>query len=154
MLRIFVKKRPLARKLDDADDQNNALVVTSATTHQVGASAMSARDDFSRDNASTSHSEDGDAEATTGVDGKKETDDSARYLKRLLAEGHERAEETYARSAYSRSIFLYVSIRGSTRVARRGCAMAAFLRRASEAFTTAARSAGRASRKVMHPPSQ
>ena len=53
---------------------------------------MSARDDFSRDNASTSHSEDGDAEATTGVDGKKETDDSARYLKRLLAEGHERAE--------------------------------------------------------------
>ena len=41
--------------------------------------------------ASASHSEDGEAEAT-GVDGKKETDDSVSYLKRLLAEGHERAE--------------------------------------------------------------
>ena len=52
---------------------------------------MSARDDISRDNTSTSHHVDGETEAT-GVDGKKGTDDSASYLKRLLAEGHERAE--------------------------------------------------------------
>ena len=106
---------------------------------------MTARDDISRDNASASNSDDGEPEAA-GVDGKKETDDSASYLKRLLAEGHGRTKGDTCMIC-----FLPIELPVEHHSIRRGCATAVFMLRSREGWGIDAPFVGRPTHTTTHP---